>query len=62
MSVGSGAPGHQEAGLLHGPAEALRIALHAQVLDHRHQRPQFVGGEVLDQTEVQEGDPAAAVE
>jgi hypothetical protein len=32
------------------------------VLDHLDQRPQLVGGEVLDQAEVQEGDPAAAVE
>jgi hypothetical protein len=32
------------------------------VLDHRDQWPELVLAEVLDQAEVQEGDPAAAVE
>ncbi len=54
--------GHQEARVLHGPAEPLGIVLHAQVLDHLDQRPQLVRGEVLDQAEIQEGDPAAPVE
>jgi hypothetical protein len=52
----------QEAGLDHGPAEPLGILVHAQVLDHRGQRLHLLGGEVLDQAEVQERDPAAAVE
>ena len=62
MSVGSGAPAHQEARVLHGAAEALRVVVHAQVLDHRDQRPELVVGEVLDQPEIQEGDPPAGVE
>jgi hypothetical protein len=52
----------QEAGRRHGPAEPLGIVVHAQVLDHRGQRLHLLVGEVLDQAEVQEGDPAAAVE
>jgi len=54
--------GHQEARVFHGPAEALRVTVHAQVLDHRDQRPELAGAEVLDQAEIQEGDPAAAME
>jgi hypothetical protein len=54
--------GHQEPGIFHGPAEALRVVVHAQVLDHRHQRLEFFLRDVLDQAEVQEGDPAAPVE
>jgi hypothetical protein len=53
---------YQEARVLHGAAEALRVVVHAQVLDHRDQRPEFVTGEVLDQPEVQEGDPPAGEE
>jgi hypothetical protein len=52
----------QEAGLHHGPAERLGVGIHAQVLDHRGQRLHLLGREVLDQAEVQEGDPPAAVE
>jgi hypothetical protein len=59
---GQRGPGHEEARVLHGPAETLRVAVHAQVLDHRDQRPELAGAEVLDQAEIQEGDPAAAVE
>jgi hypothetical protein len=54
--------GHQEARVLHGPAERLRVVLDAQVLDHRHQRPQFLRAVVLDQPEVQERHPALATE
>jgi len=53
---------HQEARVLHSAAEALRVVVHAQVLDHRDQRLELVVGEVLDQPEVQERDPPAGVE
>jgi hypothetical protein len=52
----------QEPRVLHGAAETLRIVVHAQVLDHRDQRPQLIGGEVLDQPEIQEGNPPAGME
>jgi hypothetical protein len=52
----------QEARVLHGVAETLRIVVHAQVLDHRDQRPELVVGEVLDQPEIQEADLPARTE
>jgi len=53
---------HQEARVLHGAAEAVRVVVHAQVLDHRDQRSELAGGEVLHQPEIQEGDLPAGME
>jgi hypothetical protein len=53
---------HQEARVLHGAPEAARVVVHAQVLDHRDQRLELAGGEVLHQPEIQEGDPPAGME
>src|SRR5579859_3818603 len=52
----------QESRGLQAAAERLGVVLHAYGADHLHERPQFGGGEVLDQAEVEEGDPAAAME
>ena len=52
----------QEPGVLHGAAEGLGLVVHAQAAGHLHQRLQLGQREVLDQAEIEEGDPAAAVE
>jgi hypothetical protein len=58
----SGAPGAQESGVLQAAAECLGVVLDAYVAGHLQERLQFGGGEVLDEAEVEERDPAAAVE
>ncbi len=52
----------QEPGVLQTGAERLGVVLDADGAGHLHERLQFGGGEVPDQPEVDEGDPAAAVE
>ncbi len=52
----------QESGVLQAAAECFGVMLDAYVAGHLQQRLQFGGREVLDEPEVEEGDPAAAVE
>ena len=54
--------GRDEARILQAGPELLGLVVHAQRADHVDERPQVLAGEVLDQPEVQERDPAAAVE
>src|SRR5689334_11176085 len=54
--------GAQESGVLQAGAERLGVVLDADGAGHLQERPQLGGGEVPDQPEVEEGDPAAALE
>ena len=58
----SGAPGRRNPAFSQAGAERPGVVLGADGAGHRRERLQFGGGEVPDQPEVEEGDPAAALE